>query len=204
MRSGGRLCKAAERACPSRRPRRTGDRAGLCAGDRRRTISAVLTGPGLGRDDEARTPRRSARTEAADNTRRRCARPASTARCSLKGADVTKLCVTPHEGELGCAELRRRGGLQARPRRRLRDVTGMTVLAKGPTRSLSGDGMTSFSSADRAGFRLRAWRCARRYRGVTTRTARQPCARGKRSGLAAPRGRARGGPAFSRVILRAR
>ena len=64
----------------------------------------------------------------------------------LWGADVTTVCLTPHEGEL--TKLCDAFGVSADGKlartRRLRDVTGMTVLAKGPDTILASDVMTHF------------------------------------------------------------
>ncbi|MDP4575381.1 NAD(P)H-hydrate dehydratase [Qipengyuania sp. G39] len=108
-------------------------------------ISAVLTGPGLGRDDEARK-----RLSRVLGSGRPCVLDADALHLlrpdMLKGADVTKLCLTPHEGEL--ATLCESFGVTLQSKldraRRLHDVTGMTVLAKGPDTVL----------ADREGMRF--------------------------------------------------
>ena len=64
----------------------------------------------------------------------------------LAEADASNLCVTPHEGEL--AALCEAFGVTAECKldraRRLHDVTGMTVLAKGADTILVAGGMTSF------------------------------------------------------------
>lgn len=108
-------------------------------------LSAVLAGPGLGRDDSAR-----------ERLGRVLARrlPAVLDADALhlldpdmiQGADVTALCLTPHEGEL--AALCRAFGVTAQGKldraRGLHEKTGLTVLAKGPDTILVGEGGTRF------------------------------------------------------------
>jgi hydroxyethylthiazole kinase-like uncharacterized protein yjeF len=95
--------------------------------------AAILVGPGMGRDDAAR-----AKLTAALESRKPCVMDADALHLlyldMLEGCDVTKLVVTPHEGEL--SKLCRTFGVTADRKidqaQRLHDVTGLTVLAKGP------------------------------------------------------------------------
>lgn len=95
--------------------------------------AAILVGPGLGRDDAAR-----AKLAAVLESRKPCVLDADALHLlyldMLEGCDVTKLVVTPHEGEL--SKLCRTFGVTANRKidqaQRLHDVTGLTVLAKGP------------------------------------------------------------------------
>ncbi|WP_370034019.1 NAD(P)H-hydrate dehydratase [Qipengyuania mesophila] len=108
-------------------------------------IAAVLVGPGLGRDDSARE--RLAQALA-------CRKPGVLDADALHlldpellaQADPATLCVTPHEGELQklCEVFGIGDGSKLERARRLHDVTGMTVLAKGPDTVLASDVMTSF------------------------------------------------------------
>lgn len=108
-------------------------------------IAAVLAGPGLGRDESART--RLAHTLA-------CGKPGVLDADALHlldpqllaQGDAGKLCVTPHEGELQklCEVFGVGDGSKVGRARRLHDVTGLTVLAKGPDTVLASDVMTSF------------------------------------------------------------
>ncbi|UYH55940.1 NAD(P)H-hydrate dehydratase [Qipengyuania sp. SS22] len=119
------------------------DNLGESLGDER--ISALLVGPGLGRDGDAR-----GRLARALKQRRPMVLDADALQLldpdMLKGADVTTVCLTPHEGEL--AKLCEAFGISADGKldcaRSLRDVTGMTVLAKGPDTILASDVMTQF------------------------------------------------------------
>ncbi|QPD00421.1 NAD(P)H-hydrate dehydratase [Qipengyuania soli] len=107
--------------------------------------SALLFGPGAGRDEAARDilvqvlERRLPTVLDADALH--LLDPDM-----LEGGDVTKLCITPHEGEL--ARLCDAFGVTADSKldraRGLHDVTGLTVLAKGPDTILVGDGATRF------------------------------------------------------------
>ena len=101
--------------------------------------AALLFGPGAGRDDTTR--RRLAQVP------ERCLPSVLDADAlhlldpdMLEGADVTKLCLTPHEGEL--SRLCDSFGVTAQGKldkaRGLHDVTGLTVLAKGPDTILVG------------------------------------------------------------------
>ena len=119
-----------------------GDLADVLSDER---ISAFLIGPGLGRDDTAR------KRLAAVLARKKPTLLDADAlqvldRDLLEGADTQKLCVTPHEGEL--ANLCKAFGVTAESKlgraRRLHDVTGMSVLAKGPDTILAQGTMTSF------------------------------------------------------------
>ena len=119
-----------------------GNFAGNLADER---ISALLVGPGLGRNDDAR-----GRLAKALKQRLPVVLDADALHLlgpdMLEGADVTTVCLTPHEGEL--AKLCDAFGVSADGKlartRRLRDVTGMTVLAKGPDTILASDVMTHF------------------------------------------------------------
>ena len=103
-------------------------------------ISAVLVGPGLGRDESARE-----RLAAALESSKPCVLDADSLQLLdddlLEGVDASRIVVTPHEGEL--ASLCKRFGVEAEGKlaraQRLRDVTGMTVLAKGPDTLLVGE-----------------------------------------------------------------
>ncbi len=108
-------------------------------------ISALLIGPGLGRDDAARERLakvlESGKPAVLDADALHLLDPEL-----LAMADAKTLCVTPHEGEL--AKLCETFGVTAESKldraRALADVTGLTVLAKGPDTILVHDGMTSF------------------------------------------------------------
>ncbi|MDG5751128.1 NAD(P)H-hydrate dehydratase [Qipengyuania sp. XHP0211] len=109
-------------------------------------ISAVLTGPGLGRDDEARK-----RLSRVLGNRHPCVLDADALHLlrpdMLKGIDVTKLCLTPHEGELAtlCESFDVTAQSKLDRAKGLHDVTGMTVLAKGPDTVLAArEGMRFF------------------------------------------------------------
>jgi hydroxyethylthiazole kinase-like uncharacterized protein yjeF len=118
--------------------------AGLDAVDDKR-VAAVLLGPGLGRCGNARSrlarvvSRRVPTVLDADALH-------MLDRAALEKADVTTLCLTPHEGEL--AALCETFGVTAQGKleraRRLHDATGVTVLAKGPDTVLVGEGGTRF------------------------------------------------------------
>jgi hydroxyethylthiazole kinase-like uncharacterized protein yjeF len=107
--------------------------------------SALLFGPGAGRDEGARD--RLARVLAA---RKPTVLDADALHLLdpdlLEGADVTTICLTPHEGEL--ATLCEAFGVTAQGKlemaRGLHDVTGLTVLAKGPDSMLVGGGTVRF------------------------------------------------------------
>lgn len=102
-------------------------------------ISAVLIGPGLGRDGEARD-----RLSSVLRSGHPCVLDADALHLMcpdmLNGVDVTKVCLTPHEGELAtlCESLDVTAHHKLGRARRLHDVTGMTVLAKGPDTMLAG------------------------------------------------------------------
>ena len=97
-------------------------------------ISALLIGPGLGRDDAARgrlaKVLESGKPAVLDADALHLLDPEL-----LAMADAKTLCVTPHEGEL--AKLCETFGVTAESKldraRALADVTGLTVLARGPT-----------------------------------------------------------------------
>lgn len=104
-------------------------------------LSAVLIGPGLGRTADARKRLAQVLESGipavldADALR-------LLDRDLLAGAKPDRLCVTPHEGELDSLceafAVDARGKLDQA--RQLHDVTGMTILAKGPDTLLAGDG----------------------------------------------------------------
>ena len=109
-------------------------------------LSAVLIGPGLGRDDEVRD-----RLSSVLRSGHPCVLDADALHLLDDGliglGNVSEMIVTPHEGEL--ATLCESFGITAESKldraRRLRDVTGMTVLAKGPDTVLAGrEGMRFF------------------------------------------------------------
>ncbi|MAQ66031.1 MAG: bifunctional ADP-dependent NAD(P)H-hydrate dehydratase/NAD(P)H-hydrate epimerase, partial [Sphingomonadaceae bacterium] len=64
----------------------------------------------------------------------------------LEGAATQQLVVTPHEGELAalCKAFDVDGNTKQDRAKGLHEVTGMTVLAKGPDTVLVHDSMTSF------------------------------------------------------------
>ncbi len=108
--------------------------------------SALLLGPGLGRDAGAR-----ARLSAALEVRLPTVIDADALHLldddALEGLDTTRLLVTPHEGEL--AALCTTFGIAAQGKvarsRALAEATGLTVLAKGPDTLLaSADGRLTF------------------------------------------------------------
>jgi len=108
-------------------------------------IAAMLVGPGLGRDEAGRS-----RLAQVLERRKPTVLDADALYLLdpdlLEGTDVTKLCITPHEGEL--AKLCDTFGVTAQGKlaqaRGLHDVTGLTVLAKGPDTILVGDATTRF------------------------------------------------------------
>ena len=109
-------------------------------------ISALLIGPGLGRDDEARD-----RLSSVLGSGHPCVLDADALHLlrpdMLDGIDVTKLCLTPHEGELAtlCDNFDVTAQSKLDRARGLHVVTGMTVLAKGPDTVLAGrEGMRFF------------------------------------------------------------
>ncbi|MED5207434.1 MAG: ADP/ATP-dependent (S)-NAD(P)H-hydrate dehydratase, partial [Pseudomonadota bacterium] len=108
-------------------------------------ISSFLVGPGLGRDEQA-CERLAAVLERGRPTILDADALHLIDRALLAKADPAKLCVTPHEGELTklCDSFGVAADCKLDRSRRLHDVTGMTVLAKGPDTILVGDGMTSF------------------------------------------------------------
>ena len=108
-------------------------------------ISAFLVGPGLGRDEQA-CERLATVLERGRPTILDADALHMLDRALLAKADPAKLCVTPHEGELAklCDSFGVAADCKLDRSRRLHDVTGMTVLAKGPDTILVGDGMTSF------------------------------------------------------------
>lgn len=108
-------------------------------------LSSILVGPGLGRDKDAREKL----LLAID-----CAKPCVVDADALhlldpdviEGVDVTKLCLTPHDGELAalCAAFGIAASGKLAQARGLHDVTGMAVLAKGPDSVLFADGRCWF------------------------------------------------------------
>ncbi|MBU2342151.1 MAG: NAD(P)H-hydrate dehydratase [Alphaproteobacteria bacterium] len=108
-------------------------------------IAALLIGPGLGRDDDAR-----ARLCAVLETREPCVLDADALHLLdpdlLEGCDATRLLVTPHEGELAklCAAFDVAGETKLARARALQRATGLTVLAKGPDTVLFGEGGLRF------------------------------------------------------------
>jgi hydroxyethylthiazole kinase-like uncharacterized protein yjeF len=109
-------------------------------------ISAVLIGPGLGRDRRARD-----RLSSVLRSGHSCVLDADALHLlspnMLDGADVTKVCLTPHEGELAtlCESFDVTAQSKLDRAKGLHDVAGMTVLAKGPDTVLAGrEGMRFF------------------------------------------------------------
>ncbi|MBX7481138.1 NAD(P)H-hydrate dehydratase [Qipengyuania sp. 6D47A] len=108
-------------------------------------ISALLVGPGLGRDDTAR--KRLARVLA---KRKPTVLDADALHLLgprlLDSVDVATLCLTPHEGELAslCETFDIAAESKLERARALHDITGMTVLAKGPDTILVSDATTRF------------------------------------------------------------
>ncbi len=108
-------------------------------------IAALLVGPGLGRDQAAR-----------DRLAKVLARRKPTVLDAdalhlldpelLAESDAAVLCVTPHEGELEslCEVFDVSADGKIEQARRLHDVTGLSILAKGPDTVLVGDAMTAF------------------------------------------------------------
>lgn len=108
--------------------------------------SALVAGPGLGRDDHAR-----ARLEAVIEARRPTVLDADALHMLdpdlLEGVDTSRIVATPHEGEL--AKLCETFGIDQRGKvaraLALAQTTGLTVLAKGPDTVLAAaDGRTAF------------------------------------------------------------
>lgn len=109
-------------------------------------ISAVLIGPGLRRDRRARD-----RLSSVLRSGHSCVLDADALHLlspnMLDGADVTKVCLTPHEGELAtlCESFDVTAQSKLDRAKGLHDVAGMTVLAKGPDTVLaSREGMRFF------------------------------------------------------------
>ncbi|OBX20363.1 bifunctional ADP-dependent (S)-NAD(P)H-hydrate dehydratase/NAD(P)H-hydrate epimerase [Erythrobacter sp. QSSC1-22B] len=108
-------------------------------------IGALLIGPGLGRDEEARR-----RLCAVLDTREPCVLDADALHLLdpdlLEGCDATRLLVTPHEGELAklCDAFGIPGDGKLDRARALHEGTGLAVLAKGPDTILCGDGRLRF------------------------------------------------------------
>ena len=104
-------------------------------------IGAVLIGPGLGRDAAARAKLMTA-LEAGFTTVVDADALHLLDDDLMEGVDASRLILTPHDGEL--SQLCRAFGISGNGRlsraRRLHDVTGLTVLAKGPDTILVGEG----------------------------------------------------------------
>lgn len=108
-------------------------------------IAAILVGPGLGRDASACD--RLAQVLASGKPAVLDADALHLLDAELLAqADARKLCVTPHEGELEklCEVFDVGDENKADRARRLHDVTGLTVLAKGADTVLASGVMTSF------------------------------------------------------------
>jgi hydroxyethylthiazole kinase-like uncharacterized protein yjeF len=108
--------------------------------------SALLVGPGLGRDETARE-----RLSASLERRLPTVIDADALHLLdhdlLEGLDATRLLVTPHEGELAalCSTFGITAPGKLASARDLAEATGMTVLAKGPDNLLvSPNGRTAF------------------------------------------------------------
>jgi len=121
-------------------PRPLGD----LLGDRR--WSALLVGPGLGRDDPARE-----RLAAVLEVRVPIVLDADALHLldddMLEGVDTSRLLLTPHEGEMAklCAAFGVDTVGKLAQTRALAQITGLTVLAKGPDTILAAaDGRTAF------------------------------------------------------------
>ena len=109
-------------------------------------LSAVLIGPGLGRDDEARD-----RLSDVLRSGHPCVLDADALHLLDDGliglGNVSQMIVTPHEGELAtlCESFDVTAQSKLDRAKGLHDVTGMTVLAKGPDTLLVGrEGMRFF------------------------------------------------------------
>ncbi|WP_226700677.1 NAD(P)H-hydrate dehydratase [Qipengyuania gaetbuli] len=111
-------------------------------------ISSVLVGPGLGRSEEAR-----GRLCAALESGRPCVVDADALHLLdhdvIEGVGTARIVVTPHEGELAalCKSFDVEADSKLDRARKLHDVTGMTVLAKGPDTICVGEGGTVFFDA---------------------------------------------------------
>ncbi|NNC52790.1 MAG: NAD(P)H-hydrate epimerase [Erythrobacter sp.] len=108
-------------------------------------ISAILIGPGLGRDATAREKLAIAiettKPLLLDADALHLLEPAS-----IDGVDTTQIAVTPHEGELDqlCTVFSITAESKIDRARALHNETGMTVLAKGPDSILVGSGGIRF------------------------------------------------------------
>ena len=108
-------------------------------------IAAMLVGPGLGRDEVARD-----RLVQVLAYRRPAVLDADALHQLdpelLAKADPSTICLTPHEGELEklCEVFGVSGSSKIDRARRLHDVTGLAILAKGPETVLVSDVTTSF------------------------------------------------------------
>lgn len=108
-------------------------------------ITSILVGPGLGRDrsalDRLSTALETGKPVVVDADALRLLDPDM-----LEGCDPSRLCLTPHEGELTslCHAFDIEGGGKLARVQRLHDVTGMTILAKGPDSILCSLGKTWF------------------------------------------------------------
>lgn len=147
LRAGAGYVKlASDRPLPAAPPELVIDPAAL--GDER--VSAVLIGPGLGRDEAARN-RLAAALESGgpmviDADALRLLDPDL-----LEGAAGARLLLTPHEGELAalCRAFGVAGDTRLARAHGLRDATGASVLAKGPDTLLApaGGGLVFFPPA---------------------------------------------------------
>ena len=109
-------------------------------------IGAVLVGPGLGRDDAARD-----KLTRVLETGKPAVLDADALHLlnwdMLEGADASQIILTPHEGELAalCRNFDIEAATKLERAAMLRDLTGLTVLAKGPDTILAlGEGGVRF------------------------------------------------------------
>lgn len=108
-------------------------------------IAALLVGPGLGRDGEARQ-----RLAATLETGQHCVLDADALHLLgsdlLKDVDASRVVITPHEGELAklCESFGVTGQGKLARVSALHEATGLTVLAKGPDTILAGEGAVRF------------------------------------------------------------
>ncbi|MFA6218598.1 MAG: NAD(P)H-hydrate epimerase [Erythrobacter sp.] len=146
MRAGAGYVKLlGNHACPGAPADLVVERGDLAVSLADERISALLIGPGLGRDAAARDRLaqvlESGKPTVLDADALHLLDPDQ-----LEGIDVTTVCITPHEGEL--AKLCQAFGVTAQGKldctRALHEVTGLTVLAKGPDTILAGDATTRF------------------------------------------------------------
>ena len=108
-------------------------------------IGAALVGPGLGRTEDSRERLRrvlsTGKPLVLDADALHLLGPSI-----LDGVDGSTIAITPHEGELSalCAAFEVDVEGKIARAERLHDVTGMTVLAKGPDSVLAGEGEVRF------------------------------------------------------------